>query len=405
MDLSAVKARMQAEVEARADVLLDASHQIHAHPELNYEEHFAHDLLTTLLAGEGLAVEGGAFDLDTAFAARAGTTGPTIAVLCEYDALPGIGHACGHNIIATAGLGAGLAAAAVADEVGGRVVVLGTPAEEGGGGKILMAQRGAFDGVDAALMVHPAGADLSRMEVIAVQEVAATYTGEAAHAAAFPHRGRNALDAAVLGYLNVAALRQHIRPNERVHGIFTLGGDKPNIVPARARTEWMVRSGSIRTLAPLKERVEACLRAGATAAGCEVDIAWKAVVYADMLDNEVMVDLYTANAATLGRTLVEPDAKVTVVGSTDMGNVSYVVPAIHPMIQAAPIGVPIHTPEFAGHSASAPGDLAVIDGAVAMAWTIADLWLGEGVLEAAQAEFAATMERVGPEARRSAIGG
>jgi amidohydrolase len=405
VDLSAVKERIKGEVESRAEVLIDASHQIHAHPELNYEERFAHDLLTSVLAGEGLAVDEHAFGLETAFVARAGSSGPTIAVLCEYDALPGLGHACGHNIIATAGLGAGLAAAAIAEEVGARIVVLGTPAEEGGGGKILMAQRGAFDGVDAALMVHPAGAELPRMEVIAVQEVAATYTGEAAHAAAFPHRGRNALDAAVLGYLNVAALRQHIRPNERVHGIVTEGGDKPNIVPARARTEWMVRSGSISSLAPLKERVEACLRAGAAAAGCEVDIAWKPVVYADMLDNAVMVAAYTANAAALGRTMTDPDPKVVVVGSTDMGNVSYLVPSIHPMIQAAPLGVPIHTPDFAGHAVSQPGDQAVVDGAIAMAWTIADLWLGDGVLAAAQAEFAATIERVGPEARASALGG
>ncbi|MGQ0432873.1 MAG: M20 family metallopeptidase [Microthrixaceae bacterium] len=405
MDLADLKERLRSEVEARAEVLLDASHQIHAHPELNFDEHFAHDLLTEVLAGEGLAVERGAFDLDTAFVARAGSTGPSIAVLLEYDALPGIGHACGHNIIATAGLGAGLAAAALAEEAGGQVVVLGTPAEEGGGGKIVMAQRGAFDGVDAALMVHPAGADLARMDVIAVQEVTATYTGEAAHAAAFPHRGRNALDAAVLGYLNVAALRQHIRPNERVHGIITAGGDKPNIVPSMARTEWMVRSRSIRTLAPLKERVEACLRAGAAAAGCDVDIAWKSVVYADMLDNEVMVDLYRANAEALGRDLANPDPAFSVVGSTDMGNVSYVVPSIHPMIQAAPAGVPIHTPEFAGHAISEPGDRAVIDGAIAMAWTVADLWLADGALAAVEAEFAATMARVGPEARRSAIGG
>lgn len=405
MDLIAAKERLRAEVEARADVLLEASHQIHEHPETNYEEHFAHDLLTRVLTDEGLAVEPHAFGLDTAFVARAGTSGPTIAVLCEYDALPGIGHACGHNIIATAGLGAGLAAAAVAEEAGGRVVVMGTPAEEGGGGKILLARRGAFEGVDAALMVHPAGADLTHMDVIAVQELTATYTGEAAHAAAFPYRGRNALDAAVLGYLNVAALRQHIRPTERVHGIFTEAGDKPNIVPARARTEWMVRSGSIRSLAPLKERVEACLRAGATAAGCEVEITWKEVVYADMLDNQVLVDRYAANAAALGRPLLSPDARQAVVGSTDMGNISYVVPSIHPMIQAAPTGVPIHTPDFAVHARSEIGDRAVVDGATALAWTVADLWLGEGVLAAARAEFEATIERVGPEARRSAIGG
>ena len=337
--------------------------------------------------------------------ARAGSRGPTIAVLCEYDALPGIGHACGHNIIATAGLGAGLAAAAVAEDVGGRVVILGTPAEEGGGGKILMIREGALDGVDAALMVHPAGAELSRMRAIAVQELTATYTGQAAHAAAFPHEGRNALDAAVLGYLNVAALRQHIRPNERIHGIFSAGGDKPNIVPALARTEWMVRSGSIQTLAPLKERVEACLRAGADAAGCAVEIAWKDVVYADMLDNEVLVGLYRTNALRVGREVLDPDDDLAVVGSTDMGNVSYVVPSIHPMIQAAPHGVPIHTPAFAGHARAEPGDQAVLDGAVSLGCTIADLWLADGALDAVRAEFEATIERVGADAQRSAIGG
>lgn len=405
MDLAAAKDRIRAEVEARASVLLDASHRIHDHPEVNYQERFAHDLLTEVLVGEGLEVERGAFGLDTAFVARAGSAGPTIAVLCEYDALPGLGHACGHNIIATAGLGAGLAAAAIAEEAGGQVVVLGTPAEEGGGGKILLAQRGAFDGVDAALMVHPAGADLTRMDTIAVQEVTATYTGEAAHAAAFPHLGRNALDAAVLGYLNVAALRQHILPTERVHGIILEGGDKPNIVPARARTEWMVRSATIASLAPLKDRVEACLRAGAAAAGCSVEVAWKEVVYADMLDNTVLVDAFAANAAGLGRTLAAPDGERSVMGSTDMGNVSYLTPSIHPMLQAAPDGVPIHTPEFAAHARGELGDRAALDGAIALGWTVVDLWLGEGVLDAARTEFEATLGRVGPTAQRSAIGG
>ena len=405
VDLSVAKERMQAAVQARAGLLVEASHQIHEHPELNYEEHFAHDLLTGILADEGLEVERHAHGLDTAFVARAGSSGPTVAVLCEYDALPGIGHACGHNIIATAGLGAGLAAASLAEELGGRVVVIGTPAEEGGGGKILMARDGVFEGVDAALMIHPAGFDLSRMDVIAVQELTAVYTGEAAHAAAFPHRGRNALDAAVLGYVNVAALRQHIRPTERIHGIFTAGGDKPNIVPSHAQTEWMVRSGSIRTLEPLKARVAACLEAGAQASGCEVELRWKPVVYADMLDNEVLVGLYAANSAALGRPLADPDPKQAVVGSTDMGNVSYVVPSIHPMIQAAPNGVPIHTPEFAGHARSDQGDRAVLDGATALAWTVADLWLQVGVLGAVQDEFAATIAAVGPDAQRSAIRG
>src|ERR671918_454068 len=268
-DLSDVKARLAAEVDRRRGLLVDVSHQIHAQPELGYEERFAHDLLTRVLEEEGLGVTRSARGMDTAFEAHAGSTGPTVAVLCEYDALPGIGHACGHNVIAAAGLGAGLA-----EELGGRVAVVGSPAEEGGGGKLHLIDAGAFKGVDAALMVHPADADLAAMDVIAVHEVVVTYTGEAAHAAAFPHRGRNALDAAVLGYVNVAALRQHIAPGERIHSIISHGGDKPNIVPARAQSEWMVRSPTLAGLDRLKQRFVACLEAGAEAAGCEIDIRW-----------------------------------------------------------------------------------------------------------------------------------
>lgn len=404
MDLAAVKERLRAEVSARTESLVSASHRIHEHPELCYEERFAHDLLTDLIEAEGIDVERHAHGVETAFVARAGSKGPTVAVLCEYDALPGIGHACGHNIIATAGLGAGLAAATLAEELGARIVIMGTPAEEGGGGKLQLIDQGAFEGVDAALMVHPASHDLTRMDTIAVQEVSATYLGRAAHAAAAPHEGRNALDAAVLGYLNVAALRQHIRPNERIHGVFGEGGDKPNIVPARARTDWMVRSPSIRSLEPLKERVAACLEAGGAATGCDVELTWKPFAYADMLDNRAMLACYTANAAAEGRNVLEPDEHLAVVGSTDMGNVSYVVPSIHPMIAAAPAGTAIHTADFATHARSPSGDQAAIDGASAMACTVADLWLADGLLDAVRAEFEATIERVGPDAVRSAIG-
>lgn len=394
-DLAAVKERLAAEIDKRADVLVDASHQIHANPELCYEEHFAHDLLTGLLETEKIDVERHACDLDTAFIARAGDNdGPVIAVLCEYDALPGIGHACGHNIIGTAGLGAGIAAAALADEVGGRVVILGTPAEEGGGGKELMIQRGALDGVDAAMMVHPAGVDIARMEVIAIHQMKVRYHGQAAHAAAFPHKGRNALDAAVLGYMNIAALRQHIKPNERIHGIFTHGGDKPNIVPSFAAAEWYVRSATLKSLDRLKPRVVACLEAGAQAAGCEMEIEWQDPAYADMVDNRTMLTLYLENAAATGRELVEStDGGPQVVGSTDMGNVSYVVPSIHPMIKVAPAHLSIHTPEFAEYTASADGDAAVIDGAKAMAMTIADLWLQPDVLAAVKEEFTEAVAR------------
>jgi len=390
-DLSDAKARLAAEVDRRHDVLVDLSRQIHARPELGYEERFAHDLLTQVLEDEGLSVTRSARGLDTAFEAHAGSDGPTVAVLCEYDALPAIGHACGHNVIAAAGLGAGLAAAALADELGGRVVVMGTPAEEGGGGKVRLIDAGAFAGVDAALMVHPADADLLAMDVIAVHEVVVSYSGEAAHAAAFPHRGRNALDAAVLGYVNVAALRQHIAPGERIHGIISHGGDKPNIVPALARSQWMVRSPTLAGLERLKARFLACQQAGADAAGCEMDVEWSDVVYADMLDNRAIGERYCANAEALGRFVRPPSAKGRVVGSTDMGNVSYELPAIHPMIQVAPPGVSIHTPAFAGFAGGPEGDRAVIDGAKALAFTLADLWLDDGLVALARTEWEAAV--------------
>jgi amidohydrolase len=398
-DRDEVKRRLADEVDRRAEVLVDVSHQIHAHPELNFQEHFAHDLLTDVLAGEGLDVTRRAAGVDTAFLARAGSEGPTIAVLCEYDALPAIGHACGHNVIAAAGLGAGLAAAGLAEELGGRVVIMGTPAEEGGGGKVKLIDAGAFEGIDAALMVHPADADLTAMDVIAVQWAAVEYRGQAAHAAAFPQKGRNALDALVLGYMNVAALRQHIAPGERIHGIVTHGGDKPNIVPSLTRAEWMVRSPTLARLATLKERFTACLQAGADAAGCSVDIAWQDPAYADMVDNGVICELYRANAGGLGRRVVPPTLGGKVVGSTDMGNVSYVVPSIHPMIRVAPTGVPIHTPEFATYAGGEAGDAAVLDGAKAMAWTVADLWLDRALLASARDEWEASLAQRGERDR------
>jgi len=387
-DLADLKDRIDASVAAQAPALIEASHQIHSHPELGFEEHKAHEILTDLLDANGLAVTRGAYGLPTAFEAVAGSSGPRIAVLCEYDALPGIGHACGHNIIGTAGAGAAIAAGALAEEMGGTVVVLGTPAEEGGGGKVFLAERGAFDGIDAALMVHPAGLDLARFGAIAIQQVEVTYHGRAAHAAAAPQAGRNALDAAVLGYNNVAALRQHIRPDERIHGIFTEAGEAPNVVPARTAATWYVRSPSVRGLQKLKARVLACLEAGAQAAGCTMEHRWLDPAYADMVDNDPMIELYRANLARTGRTLVDPADLQTIVGSTDMGNISHLVPSIHPMIAVSPPTVAIHTTAFVRHAAAPEGDQAVLDGARAMASTVVDLWAQPGALEGVKEAFA-----------------
>jgi amidohydrolase len=389
VDVEDLKTAVCAEVDRLADQLLHASHEIHAHPELNFAEHFAHDLLVDQLRSGGLQPTAHAYGVDTAFEASVGESGFNVAVLCEYDALPAIGHACGHNVIATAGLGAGLAAATVAAQAGGTLRIMGTPAEEGGGGKIELARRGAFKDVDAAMMVHPADADLIAMDCIALQELHVQFHGKAAHAAAAPWEGRNALDAAVLGYMNVAALRQHIRPTERVHGIITKGGDKANIVPSETAMEWIVRSGTIESLQPLKHRVLTSLESAATACACSVDHEWHGHTYAEMIDNGPMVAAYVKNSARVGRNVVDPAAVGRrVVGSTDMGNISYLVPSIHPMIKVAPAHLSIHTPEFAEYTASADGDQAVIDGAKAMAMTVADLWLQPDLLARAQAEFA-----------------
>lgn len=385
MDLEDAKARVQEEVDRRADLLLEVSHRIHGHPELVFAETFAADLLAS-----ALGTEAGAYGLDTAFELRAGSgPGPNVAVICEYDALPGIGHGCGHNVIAAAGLGAGLVAAALAEEAGGRLVVLGTPAEEGGGGKVLMGERGAFEGVDAALMVHPAGADLTEADVIAIATWRVEYFGRGAHAAAAPQFGRNALDAMVLGYNGVAALRQHIASTDRIHGVFTRAGEKPNIVPDHTVAEWYVRSATLDSLQPLKARVRACLEAGAAAAGCRMELHPTCPEYSDLRTNPAMIDLYRANSEALGRTVYEPTAATRVIASTDMGNVSHLIPSIHPMIAVSPPDVPLHSTEFARWAASEEGDRAVLDGAKAMAMTVMDLWLAEGAADEVRAAFGA----------------
>jgi amidohydrolase len=376
-------------IDSNADELVRVSHEIHDHPEQNYEEVFASELLTRSANGLGVPVELGAFDCPTGFSGDVGT-GPTVCIMSEYDALPEIGHGCGHNIIAAAGLGAALALASIAKDSGGRVRYMGTPAEEGGGGKILMARNGALTGVDLAMMVHPADADLATIDAIALQQLLVEYSGLESHAAAAPHLGRNALDAAVLGYMAVATLRQHILPTERVHGIFLKSGDKPNIVPSEASTEWYVRSNDVTSLAALKPRVLAALESGAHACGCSVSHEWIGAAYADMVTNNTMGTMYAHNALRLGRTVTDPrQGGHRVVGSTDMGNVSHLVPSIHPMIASAPSGTSIHTKQFAQFARSPMADKAVLDGAKAMAMTAIDYWTSPERQVAVAAEFGA----------------
>ena len=374
-------------IDKNSEVLISVSHEIHDHPEQNYEEVFASELLTRTANGLGVPVELGAFDCSTGFSGDVGT-GPTVCIMSEYDALPEIGHGFGHKIIAAAGLGSAIALASIAKDSGGRVRYMGTPAEEGGGGKILMARNGALTGVDLAMMVHPADADLATIDAIALQQLLVEYSGQESHAAAAPHLGRNALDAAVLGYMAVATLRQHILPTERVHGIFLKSGDKPNIVPSEASSEWYVRSDNVTSLAALKPRVLAALESGAHACGCSVSHEWIGAAYADMVTNNTMGTMYAHNALRLGRTVTDPrQGGHRVVGSTDMGNVSHLVPSIHPMIASAPTGTSIHTKQFAQFARSPMADQAVLDGAKAMAMTAIDYWTSPERQVAVAAEF------------------
>jgi amidohydrolase len=376
------------DIDARTKDLVSISHQLHEKPETNFEEHFAHQILTDYIADSKVKVTRGAFELETAFDVRIkGGGGPTVAVLCEYDALPGIGHACGHNIIATAGLGAGLALSAVAEQCGGNLALMGTPAEEGGGGKIEMARKGAFRNIDAAMMIHPADADLARMNAIAIQNLFVKFHGLAAHAAVSPHKGKNALDAAVLGYMNVAALRQHILPTERIHGIFTNSGEKPNIVPRETEMDWYVRSPTIETLQPLKERVARCLEGGAMAAGCTVTFDWKKNTFADLVDNLPLLESYIRNAEQFGRQMTSEFLPGTGGGSTDMGNISYLVPSIHPMMQVAPSGVSLHSAAFADYTKGEEATRAIVDGAKIMAMTAIDMWLSKALQDEVKAAF------------------
>ena len=388
-----LKTRATARVDAERAALLELSARIHAHPELCYAEHRAAGWLADYLESRGFVVQRGAYGLPTAFAARLGTARPRVAVLCEYDALPGIGHACGRNIIAAAGAGAGVALADVLGETGGSLVVLGTPAEEGGGGKVVMAREGAFDEVDAAMMIHPAGLDLIKMNVLAVSAVEVEYHGRAAHAAAAPHAGINALDGLVTAYQVIAQLRQHIRPSERVHGIITDGGHAPNIVPEHAAGLFFVRAATMQRLARLKERVDACFKAGALASGAKYEVRQVGEDYSDMWTNLPFAAAYQANLEQLGRHVVDAPTE-HISGSTDMGNVSKLLPSIHPMLSIAPPRVALHTQEFARYAASEDGQRGVLDGAKALAMTGVDVLCTPALLEAMRAAFAA--ERQAP---------
>lgn len=366
------KQAAQRAVAAAGDDLVGLSHRIHAHPELAFEEVRAAEWTASALADAGFDVTTGVADLPTAFTARTGSGPLHLGICAEYDALPGIGHACGHNVIASAAVGAGLALAELADDLGLTITVLGTPAEEGGGGKILMLERGAFEGIHASMMVHPAPFERDRMPCLAVSHIEVHYRGKEAHASAFPERGVNAADALTVAQVAIGLLRQHLRRDDQVHGIVTKGGEAPNIVPAHTKGKWYVRARTLRDLAELEPRIEKCFEAGAIATGCEVEVRRKMAPYSEFRDDEEMAALYLANAVALGRTF--PPAKdAPMSGSTDMANISLAMPAIHPLLGIDSLPAVNHQPEFTAACATPVADQAVLDGATAMAWTCIDL--------------------------------
>jgi len=394
MSLEQLKKDVCSAVDDMAEELLALSHAIHGEPELALEEFKAAKRLSDAVESHGIQVQREAFGLKTGYAAQFGKDGgPNIAILSEYDALPGIGHACGHNIIATSGYGAAIALSKLNGRLPGRVRYLGTPAEERFGGKEIMARQGAFDGTDAAMMIHPSNQNLITMPCIAISDVEAIFHGRSAHASAMPYRGLNALDAVVTAYQAIAQLRQHIRNTDRIHGIITEGGLAPNIVPERAACRFYVRAVDAHELAPLKARVQKCFEAGALATGCTLETRWGDTDYLDLKTNWPMAELYEKNATKLGREFFPvKDLPPGYAGSTDMGNVSHRVPSIHPMLGVAPAGVIIHNAEFARYAASPTGDAGVIDGAKSLAMTALDLMADAGQLAAARADFTATAE-------------
>ena len=390
VDRERLKARAAAEVEAHRQELIDLSLRIHDNPETGLQEQRASAWLCEYLKKQGFQVERGICGLPTAFQATAGQGEPRIAFLAEYDALPGVGHACGHNIIGVSAVAAGLGARSVMDSTGGCVVVIGTPAEEMVGGKVIMARQGAFDGLDAAMLTHPGSRNAVHSQALACASLEVEYFGKEAHASARPETGVNALDALILAYNAIGALRQHVRDSARIHGVITDGGQAANVVPNHSAASFMVRARDDVYLEELKAKVIACFEAGARASGARLEYRWSENQFAAMKSNGPLAEAHKANLAALGRETRDQPSRA--VGSTDMGNVSALVPAIHPTIAVAPPEVGIHSREFAACAASEDGHRGLLDAAKAMAMTAIDVLTDPDLRRRIREEFLASSD-------------
>jgi amidohydrolase len=392
---------VRAEVDAVLPDAIELSHRVHGTPEIAYEERQASRWTAELLERNGFDVEAPVGGLETAFVARwrGGRPGPVIAFAAEYDALPEVGHGCGHNLMCSSSAGAAVAAArALGRDFGGELRVIGTPAEEAGSGKIQLLAAGVFDGVDVCLQIHPSDRTNAEIACLAITEVGVTFRGRLAHASADPWLGRNALDAIVLLYTMVAQWRQHLKPGERVHGIITHGGAAPNIVPDLTTGRWYIRTPVDEDLEPMVQRFRQMATAAADATGCTVEIAEDPTNRSmTMRNNPTLLRLWRERLAAAGWEdgPVDPNT-----GSTDMTNVSHALPTIHPMMQIAPEGTPGHSREFAEHAGGEDGDRMLPVAIEVLAETAVALIRDPALVEQAWSEFLADGGGARPEPSR-----
>lgn len=388
LDTETLKTSVIKEVDANRSQLKELSLKIHSNPELGFQEVKAAAWLTQYLEQNGFTVERGISELPTAFKASYGHEKPTIAIMAEYDALPNLGHACGHNLIAASAVGAGVASKLAIDHCGGAVLVIGTPAEEIYGGKVTMADRGAFDNLDAAMIVHPGQYNSALFYTFAAQTLVVEFFGKAAHAAAAPETGINALEAMLQSFAAINSLRQHIRDKSRIHGIITDGGDAANVVPAHSEANFLIRAEDDACLDELKQKVLNCFVGAATASGARLEYKWEDTRYAPMHNNLTLAQLFSQNLQLLGREVSIPDPNKLQV-STDLGNVSQLTPSIHGFVSIASPEVAFHTPEFALAAASETGIHGLLDGAKALAMTVVDLVANPEMVTKIKEEFRA----------------
>ena len=384
MDIKKTKATVVKKVDSQSNKLVALSHKIHDNPETGFQELKAAKWLSAYLEMNGFEVERGICKMPTAFRATYGKGKPAIALMAEYDALPKIGHACGHNIICTTAIGAAVAAKSAIDQFGGRVVVLGTPAEELFGGKAIMAERGAFKDIDIAMLVHPSSHDLSSARALACITLEVEFFGKAAHAAARPEEGINALEALILSFNGINSLRQHINERARIHGIITKGGDAPNVVPDHTSGTFLVRAVDEAYLEELKVKVLSCFQAAALATGARLKYTWKEY-YAPLRANTALAEIMASNMRSIGRDPQPIPDRAS--GSSDVGNVSMLVPTIHPEVAIAKPRTSLHSVEFRAAAVSAEGDRGLIDGAKALALTAVDLLADKDLVRKIKGEF------------------